>query len=111
MIIDITNGNAVGVMYWKAERFLVKWTTNASEITFAYQSGGADEMVATYQTANGGVLIDITDFVRAYPERNVLVFSAGANLRGVTFNVAGLINPAGVLIPEHDGEDYSYIIL
>lgn len=110
MIINVTNGDAAGVAYWKAERFVVKWTTAAAEVIFAYQNGAETVTVATYQTANGEVLIDITNFVRAYPERNSLIFAAGANLRGVTFNVAGLINPAGVLIPEHDGEEYSYIV-
>ena len=109
MIIDITNGNAAGVAFWKAERFLVKWTTNASEITFAYQSGGADEMVARYQTANGGVLIDVTNFVRAYPERNRLIFSDGTNTRSVSFTVYGLIDPGYVLIPERDDDDFCQI--
>lgn len=110
MIIDVTNGDASGVAYWKAERFLVKWTTNASEIIFAYQSGADTVEVARYQTANGGVLIDITDFVRAYPERNLLLFGDGSTtVRGVIFSVAGLINPAGVLIPEHDGEETTLI--
>lgn len=106
MIIDVTNGDAVGVAYWKAERFIVKWTTTAAEVIFGYQNGAEEVEVATYQTANGGVIIDITNFVRAYPERNSLIFSDSTRLRAVTFNVAGLINPAGVLIPEHDGEEY-----
>lgn len=109
MIINVTNGDAAGVAFWKAERFLVKWTTNASEITFAYQSGGADEMVATYQTANGGVLIDVTNFVRAYPERNRLIFSDGTNTRAVSFTVYGLIYPGRVLIPERDDDDFCAI--
>lgn len=105
MIINVTNGDAAGVAYWKAERFLIQWTTMAAEVSFGYQSGGVNEMVATYQTANGGVLIDVTSFARAYPERNTLIFSDGTNTRTVTFNVAGLINPVGVLIPERDDED------
>ena len=109
MIIDITNGDASGVAYWKAERFLVKWTTTAAEITFAYRDGSEAVEVAKYQTANGGVLIDVTDFARAYPERNLLLFGDGTNTRTVTFKVAGLINPAGVLIPERDDDDFCKI--
>lgn len=109
MIIDVTNGDAVGVAYWKAERFIVKWTTTAAEVIFGYQNGAEEVEVATYQTANGGVIIDITNFVRAYPERNSLIFSDSTRLRAVTFNVAGLINPAGVLIPERDDDDFCAI--
>lgn len=109
MIIDVTNGDAIGVAYWKAERFIVKWTTTAEEVIFGYHNGAEEVEVATYQTANGGVLIDITNFVRAYPERNALIFSDSTRLRAVTFNVAGLINPAGVLIPERDDDDFCAI--
>ena len=109
MIIDVTNGDAAGVAYWKAERFIVKWTTTEAEVIFAYQNGAETVEVARYQTANGGVLIDVTSFARAYPERNALIFSDGTNTRTVTFNVAGLINPAGVLIPERDDEDFCAI--
>ena len=109
MIINVTNGNVPNVAFWKAERFLIQWTTSADAVSFAYQNGAETVEVATYQTANGGVLIDVTDFARAYPERNTLIFSDGTNTRTVTFNVAGLINPAGVLIPERDDDDFCAI--
>lgn len=102
MIIDITNGGVSGVAYWKAERFLVKWQTNGTEVRFSYTEGGETIEVARYTPdANGEVLIDVTDFVRAYPERNILKFQTGQTVRTVYFNVAGRINPAGVLIPRH----------
>lgn len=102
MIIDITNGGVSGVAYWKAERFLVKWQTNGTEVLFRYSEGGETIEVARYTPdANGEVLIDVTDFVRAYPERTILEFQTGQTGRYVSFNVAGRINPAGVLIPRH----------
>ena len=109
MIINITNGNVPSVAFWKAERFLIQWTTSADAVSFAYQNGAETVKVAKYQTANGGVLIDVTDFARAYPERNTLIFSDGTNTRTVTFNVAGLINPKVVLIPERDDNDFCAI--
>lgn len=109
MIIDVTNGDALGVAYWKAERFIIKWTTSANEIIFAYQEGAETVEVARYQTANGGVLIDVTNFVRAYPERNRLIFSDGTNTRAVGFTVYGLIYPGRVLIPELDDDDFCQI--
>lgn len=109
MIINVTNGNVPSVAFWKAERFLIQWITSADAVSFAYQNGAETVEVATYQTANGGVLIDVTNFARAYPERNTLIFSDGTNTRSVTFNVSGLINPAGVLIPERDDDDFCKI--
>ena len=109
MIINVTNGNVPSVAFWKAERFLIQWTTSADAVSFAYQNGAETVEVATYKTANGGVLIDVTNFARAYPERNTLIFSDGTNTRTVTFNVAGLINPEGVLIPERDDDDFCAI--
>lgn len=103
MIVDVTNGDQPNVTYWKAERFLIRWETTAEEVVFGYISDGQGIEVARYSVAADGiVLIDVTDFVRAYPERNRLVFStAEPTLRGVSFTVAGKINPAGVLIPFH----------
>lgn len=102
MIIDITNGDAANVAYWKAERLLVKWTTS-NDITFAYVEGGDYPEVATYKAADGVVLIDITDFVRTYPTRTALLFAdLDASIqRGVIIKHMGLINPAGVYIPFH----------
>lgn len=113
MIIDITNGGVSGVAYWKAERFLVKWQTIGTEVRFRYVEGGESIEVARYTPdANGEVLIDVTDFVRAYPERTSLEFQTGQTGRNVSFYVAGRINPAGVLIPRHallDAQDPALI--
>lgn len=103
MILDITNGGVSGVAYWKAERFLVRWATVGDEVVFYDATGGGSVEVARYTPSSDGVvLIDITDFVRAYPERNSLIFQSGTTGRNVSFVVAGRINPAGVLIPKHE---------
>lgn len=99
MIIDITNGDAANVAYWKAERFIVKWTTSAASVTFGYADGGETHEVAEYIVADGAAIIDVTDFVRTYPERNMLLFAACNVLRAITFSIAGLINPSNVYIP------------
>lgn len=104
MIIDITTYGTFNIDYWKAERFIVKYETD-KDVVF-YWNDGSVHLIARYQPADGVVLIDITDFVRTYPERNALGFQAyGGIPRIVNVTIAGLINPAGVLIPEHDGEE------
>ena len=64
MIIDVTNGDASGVAYWKAERFLVKWTTNASEIIFELAKGPQEAYMynssveSSLRTASNSYLIE-----------------------------------------------------
>lgn len=108
MIINVTSEGTYNVAYWKTERFIVKYETN-KPVAF-YWNDGSIHTVARYQPADGVVLIDITDFVRTYPERNTLGFQAyGAIPRIMNVTITGLINPWGVLIPEHDGDSFCAI--
>lgn len=111
MIIDVTNGDAPRVEYWKAERLIIKWAT-ANDITFAYIISGDTHVVATYKPAGGAVLIDVTDFVRTYPERRSLLFAdeTAHVQRGVIIYNMGIINPAGEIIPEREDDDPCKII-
>lgn len=106
MIFDIENTTSVEV--WKQERIIalangfdtLKFHTNIE--------GSPTNPIATYTTPSDGVLyIDVTDYVRAHPDVTGLYFYDEANDHdyqiGVT--VAGLINPAGVLIPEREDGD------
>ena len=106
MIFDIENTASIEV--WKQERIIalangfdtLKFHTNIE--------GSPANPIATYTTPSDGVLyIDVTDYVRAYPDVTGLYFYDEANDHdyqiGVT--VVGLINPAGVLIPEREDND------
>jgi len=106
MIFDIENTSSVEV--WKQERIIalangfdtIKFHTNIE--------GSPADPIATYTTPSDGVLyIDVTDYVRAHPDVTDLYFYDEANDHDyqVGVNVVGLINPAGVLIPEREGGD------
>ena len=100
MIIDVTSNSVSNVKYWTAERFLVRMEDTAAEIVLGYYEAEVFKEIARYTPVNGAVLIDVTDFVRAYPELKRL-YLIGDNTRFVGYVIAGRINPAGVLIPRH----------
>ena len=100
MIIDVTSNSVSNVKYWTAERFLVRMEDTAAEIALGYYEAEVFKEIARYTPVNGAVLIDVTDFVRAYPELKCL-YLLGDNTRYVGYVIAGRINPAGVLIPRH----------
>lgn len=99
MIIDVTNNNALNVPYYSQERLIAKVTTTAETVKL-YYSGDAATM-AEYKTAGGSVLIDLTDYVRAYPTRNTYVLAFGNVTRALSIVRAGLIDPTKMLIPRH----------
>lgn len=112
MIIDVTSASVSNAEYWTAERFLVRMEDPAVEIVLGYYEAEVFKEIARYTPVNGAVLIDVTDFVRAYPERGRL-YLVGYNTRFVGYVIAGRINPAGVLIPRHalmDAQDPALII-
>ena len=104
MIVDVTNDGVQGIAYWQAERFLVRMETPLNEVIFGYYEAGVYNDMARYTPVDGAVLIDVIDFVRAYPER-VMYFTDTNITRFVDVDIAGLINPAGVLIPEREDND------
>lgn len=104
MIVDVTNDGVQNLAYWKAERLLVRMETPLNEVIFGYYEAGAYNDMARYTQVDGAVLIDVTDFVRAYPDR-VMYFTDTNITRFVDVDMAGLINPAGVLIPEREDND------
>ena len=103
MIIDVTSNSVSNVKYWTAERFLVRMEDTASEIAIGYYEADVFKEIARYTPVNGAVLIDVTDFVRAYYELGQLgrLYIVGNNTRFFDYVIAGRINPAGVLIPRH----------
>lgn len=103
MIIDVTSNSVSNVKYWTAERFLVRMEDTASEIALGYYEADLFKEIARYTPVNGAVLVDVTDFVRAYYELGQLgrLYLVGDNTRFVGYVIAGRINPAGVLIPRH----------
>lgn len=112
MIIDVTSASVSNAEYWTAERFLVRMEDPAGYIVLGYYEAEVFKEIARYTPVNGAVLIDVTDFVRAYPELGRL-YLVGYNTRFVGYVIAGRINPAGVLIPRHalmDAQDPALII-
>ena len=103
MIIDLTTGTHTNVPYWQQERLVLKLTT-ASDHVDLYDWAQPSAPLATYLTANGVAEIDITDYVRANPTRNSYALSyenAGGYWR-LSIVRAGLIDPEGMIIPQHE---------
>lgn len=99
MIIDVTNTDALNVPYYSQERLIAKLETTAETVEL-YCTADTDP-IAEYKTAGGNVLIDLTDYVRAYPTRNSYVLVFGNVRRALSIVRAGLIDPAKMLIPRH----------
>ena len=115
MIIDVTSASVSNAKYWTAERFLVRMEDTAAAIALGYYEAEVFKEIARYTPVNGAVLIDVTDFVRAYHEIGQLgrLYLVGNNTRFVGYVIAGRINPAGVLIPRHalmEAEDPAMIV-
>jgi hypothetical protein len=106
MIFDIEQESTIKV--WKQER-IIAFAEDFDNIKFYTDlEGSPADPIATYTTPSSRILyIDVTDYVRAHPDVGSLCFYDETNAQdyqiGVT--VEGLINPAGVLIPEREDGD------
>lgn len=107
MIIDILTAAGTQKL-WKGER-IVFHGQNAYEFTqpvkmWTNLHGSYDSPIATYTpTSNNELYVDLTDYVRAYPSVTNVYFD-GAHFEdrvSISVSVAGLINPASVIIPQH----------
>lgn len=107
------------VQYWKGERFIIKKQMRDLRDMCLFWSnlqGSSSNPIAKYWGYYDGavdeVLIDVTDYVRANAGVHYLyVQEEGEQPVTITVSVAGLINPAGVIIPPHDLEAYNALIL
>lgn len=102
---------------WKQER-IIFWAQSSSEIgsyldMWTDLHGSASAPIARYiPTADHAVYIDVSDYVRTYPEVETFYFNSSRfeNVVAINVNSGGLINPASVYIPEHDYTDYALIV-
>ena len=103
MIIDLSTPKSVTI--WLQERTVVRMTNMTSSVKlWSNLHGSAANPIATYTPdAAKVVLIDITDYLRAY-RGSVTVcnfsYGSGSNIPLMT-SIGGLINPASVSIPRH----------
>lgn len=106
MIVDLTTGTHTNVPYWQQERLVLKLTT-ASDHVDLYDWANQNTPIATYLTADGVAEIDITDYVRANPTRDIyaLTYENAGTYWPFSIVRAGLINPEGMIIPPTDGID------
>lgn len=104
MIVKLSDSTTTKtVQYWKQERFVVEITTAAGDIQL-HNVSISPSLIATYKVVGGKVTIDVTDFVRANPNLNQVVFywAAGHVYFTVNYTIAGLIDPATMFIPPHE---------
>lgn len=100
MIIDLTTGTHTNVPYWQQERLVIKLTTTSDHVDL-YDWVDQENPIATYLTADGVAEIDITDYVRANPTRDIyaLTYEGAGTYWPLSIVRAGSINPEGMIIP------------
>ena len=107
MIIDVVQ--AVGEQaLWKQERIILYVQARGQVKFYTDLEGSAAIPIATYEVVTRDeIYIDITDYVRAYDNvGHLYIMDVDASVTyDVEVDVKGLINPAGVLIPEREDGD------
>lgn len=103
MIINLHNAQGVQKL-WKQERIIVR--AELQPILFWTDLHGSQQApLARYENTGNYADIDVTDYVRTYPNVSVLYFADGGAADDVIISlsvqVVGLINPASVIIPAH----------
>lgn len=103
MIIDLNNAQGLQHL-WKQERIIVR--SNLYPTYFWTDLHGThSEPIAVYNAVGNYRDIDITDYVRTYPNVTALYFADGGAEDDyrvtIPVQVDGLINPSNVLIPAH----------
>ena len=103
MIIDVVQ--AVGEQaLWKQERIILYVQARGQVKFYTDLEGSAASPIATYEVVSRDeIYIDITDYVRAYDNvEHLYIVDVDASVTyDVEVDVKGLINPEGVLIPDH----------
>lgn len=96
MIVKFTQAGTQGAAYWKKERFVIAVaTTNKLEL----YSGLSENALAIYSPADGYVIVDVSDYVRAFPANTYIMLTDGSNEYRVNYSIAGLIDPRNVIAP------------
>lgn len=109
MIVLITLATT-NVAYWKQERLILEFNGNGDILRmWTSLSGSYASPIAKYTPdANNKVYIDVTDYIRAYGDCSIYFKGEAHDASEHTVNVTvkGLINPYGVIIPSHYGDNY-----
>lgn len=102
MIVQLnTSTLQLSVDYWKQERLIFSVPTGAGESIGVWSD--LDSNLANYVGYGSTALIDLTDYARANADNlsTIYIYSDwNGDTWEIDFNVAGLINPDGVLKPD-----------
>lgn len=112
MIVKVSGATSANV--WKQERLVAHLASMADNVKlWTDLEGSAISPIAVYTPdSNGDVYIDLTDYLRTYPNVGTFNFSFGAGSNWpLMVTVKGLINPEGVLIPYHALQEDSALIV
>lgn len=103
--------------YWKQERIVVFSNTISRLAIWTDQFGSLSNPMAIYTADdNGEIYADISDYVRTYGNSHTLYLwdTDGGDppeVFQINLDMAGLINPASVLIPSHPLESTGAVIV
>lgn len=112
MIINVATATGTQDL-WKQERILLYINAADKVLFYTDLEGSALSPIATYTPPSGGDLyIDVTDYVRAYPnvEHLYVVDTDTSTTYDTEVEVKGLINPANMRIPYQPNTDDFYIV-
>lgn len=121
MIIVLTTANK-SATYWKQERLVLKATggvigqSGDGVRIWSDIEGSSASPIAQYTFGNGDLYIDLTEYARAYAPATIYwqpVDDEGVpgGTYTISLTIAGLIDPAGVIIPPHPLMSYDALVL
>lgn len=113
MIVEIKTGTAPQtIQVWKQERLVFHATALTADIELRTNLSMPNSVAVYKRTAANDAYIDVTDYLRAYASTiTTFNFLVGMNTIIVSVSVAGLINPANVLIPIHSLKSYGALVI
>lgn len=112
MIINVNTATGVQPI-WKQERLILRVVSAEGNTVGMWTNlhGNYGNPIARYIVPNSDVLdIDMTDYVRTYP--NVTQISVyDGNEKRVQVSVVGLISPQSVIIPPHELDAFGAVVV
>lgn len=91
--------------YWKGERLVIKFASDDPVHMWTNLQGDYNDPIAIYQVVDQKVIVDMTEYVRAYASTVTKIFFAEFSATPTTYElrltIKGLINPESVIIPYH----------
>lgn len=110
MIIELQTASIVKV--WKQERFIVHDATFNGWLLYTNLHGSAADPIASY--VSGELYCDLSDYIRTYPSVSTIYFADASNpatYKSFAVQVAGLISPSSVIIPNNPLRAYGALIV